>query len=282
MGFTYGNMLKRICTIGWSVLGLCWLAYLIRSGMEIEPDKAFGDCIRHVLPPFAQGLMLSCVMAAAMSSGDAVQVTVAGLFTQSIYRQYINPRADDLLYVKVTRMIGVFVILVSFILAIMMQNDFVGSIVAYFRILSFIGIAIALGIIWRRMNSAGVFCCIIPAIAVYIFVKVNAQHHYINIAANLAAVLPLLTGLLGGIGGSLLTAAPEKKVVEKFFTKIYVPIGQEHKLELPFEQAVPPSKRLLTAGGLFIIKPTRQSWTGFLVALGICLACVFVMIWMLG
>ncbi|GAG41890.1 unnamed protein product, partial [marine sediment metagenome] len=32
VGFTYGNILKRICTIGWCVLGLCWLAYLINSG----------------------------------------------------------------------------------------------------------------------------------------------------------------------------------------------------------------------------------------------------------
>ena len=26
IGFTYGNILKRVCTIGWCVLGLCWLA----------------------------------------------------------------------------------------------------------------------------------------------------------------------------------------------------------------------------------------------------------------
>lgn len=34
-------------------------------------------------------------MAASMSSGDAVQVTVAGLFTQSVYREYINPQANE-------------------------------------------------------------------------------------------------------------------------------------------------------------------------------------------
>ncbi len=26
VGFTYGNILKRVCTIGWCVLGLCWVA----------------------------------------------------------------------------------------------------------------------------------------------------------------------------------------------------------------------------------------------------------------
>jgi hypothetical protein len=45
---------------------------------------------------------------------------------------------------------------------------------------------------------------------------------------------------------------------------------------------VPQSRRLLTAGGLFIVKPSRQSWAGFLITLGICLACVLVMVALLG
>jgi Na+/proline symporter len=95
VGFTYGNVLKRICTIGWCILGLCWLAYLINSNSVIHKDAAFGDAISHLLGPVLQGVMLACVMAAAMSSGDAVQVTVAGLFSQNIYRVYVNPKADE-------------------------------------------------------------------------------------------------------------------------------------------------------------------------------------------
>jgi len=57
MGITCGNILKRTCTIGWSVLGLCWLAYLIKTRSEIHPDAAFGDSIRALLPPVLQGVM---------------------------------------------------------------------------------------------------------------------------------------------------------------------------------------------------------------------------------
>ena len=46
VGFAFGNVLKRICTIGWCVLGLCWLAYLVKTGSTIHPDAAFGDSIR--------------------------------------------------------------------------------------------------------------------------------------------------------------------------------------------------------------------------------------------
>jgi len=278
MGFTYGNMLKRICTIGWSILGLCWLAYLIKTGSKINPDAAFGDCIRSVLPAAAQGLMLACVMAAAMSSGDAVQVTVAGLFTQSIYRPYFNPDADEQTRIRVTRMAGVLIILVSLWFAIIMRNAFVESIVAYFRILSFVGIAIALGIVWRRMNTGGVFGCIVPAILVYVFIVYNRQSGAVSIPGHLADVLPLVTGLLGAIVGSLTTPPPEARVIEKFFTKIYVPIGHEEKLDLSLDEAVPPAKRLVTASGLFIVKPSRQSWVGIIVATAICAACVAVML----
>jgi len=85
-------------------------------------------------------------------------------------------------------------------------------------------------------------------------------------------------GVLGGVAGSLLTKPPKAATIEKFFKKIYVPIGEEKKLELSLDEAVPESKRWLTAGGLFIVKPSRQSWVGFLVVLGICLACVVAML----
>jgi len=77
---------------------------------------------------------------------------------------------------------------------------------------------------------------------------------------------------------SLVTKPPKREKIEKFFTKIYVPIGQEEKLELPLDEAVPKSSRWSTAGGLFIVKPSRQSWVGFLITLAICLACVVVML----
>ena len=38
----------------------------------------------------------------------------------------------------------------------------------------------------------------------------------------------------------------------------------------------------LTAGGLFLVKPSRQSWVGFLVALGVCLALVGIMVLLLS
>ena len=273
VGFTYGNILKRVCTIGWAVLGLCWLTFLINTGSTIHRDTAFGDSISALLPPVLQGVMLACVMAAAMSSGDAVQVTVAGLFSENIYRVYLNPKADQRRLVGITRNAGVVIALLSLVGAILMRSSLVKAILDYFNILSLVGISTAMGILWRRMNTTGMFCSCLLASGVFILTR-----YVLDCSREITIGVPIVAGVLGGGLGSLLTSPPQPDRIEKFFKKIYVPIGQEQRLELPLDEAVPKSRRWFTTGGLFIIKPSRQSWVGFVVTLGICLACVLVML----
>ena len=277
LGFTGGNLLKRICTIGWSVLAMCWLAHLIGQGRATSPDAAFGDAIRALLPPLLQGLMLACVMAASMSSGDAVQVTVAGLFTQGIYLRHINPQADERQAVRFTKVVGVAVIAVSLVFAIAMRSNLVRAIILYFNVLAAIGISTALGIVWRRMNQTGVFCGTIAAMAVLI-----ASRAVPGVSREMTYGGFLAAGVVFGVLGSLMSKPPDPQRIERFLKRIYVPIGREDRLDLPLDQAVPPDKRLLTAGGLFLVKPSRQSWVGFLVTLAVCIACVAVMLSLLG
>lgn len=272
VGFTYGNMLKRICTIGWCLLGLAWLAYLLETGSAIHPDAAFGDSIRMLLSPALQGVMLACVLATAMSSGDAFQITVAGLFSENIYRVYIRPGADEKHMVHVTRIAGIAVVLVSLVVAVFMRQSVVGAILDYFNILSLVGVSTAMGILWRRMNTTGMFCSTISAVIVFVITRyIGGLPRHVTIAA------PILVGLVAGVVGSLLTRPPNREALERFLAKIYVPIGQEARLALPLDEAVPPSQRWLTAGGLFVVKPSCQSWLGFLVTFAICVLCVVVM-----
>ena len=273
VGFTYGNILKRVCTIGWCVLGLCWLVYLLNTGSEIQQDAAFGNSIRHLLPPVLQGVMLACVMAAAMSSGDAVQVTVAGLFSQNIYRVFVNPKADEKQLVHVTRIVGVGIALLALVGAILMRHSLVKTILDYFNILSLVGISTAMGLLWRRMNAAGMFSSTILASTSYILTR-----YVYECSRDITIGVPILVGVTAGVIASLLTKPPKTETIEKFFKKIYVPIGAEKDLERPLDEAVPASKRWFTGGGLFIVKPSRQSWVGFVVTLAICLACVLVML----
>jgi Na+/proline symporter len=217
--------------------------------------------------------MLACVMAAAMSSGDAVQVTVAGLFSQNIYRVFINPKADEKQLVRVTRIIGVCIALLALVGAILMRHSLVKAILDYFNILSLVGISTAMGLLWRRMNAAGMFSSTILASASYILTR-----YVLLCSRDITIGVPILVGVTAGVVASLLTKPSRTETIEKFFKKIYVPIGAEKELERPLDEAVPASKRLFTGGGLLIIKPSRQSIVGFIVTLAICLACVLVML----
>jgi len=277
VGFAYGNMLKRICTIGWSLLGLAWLAYLLSTGSAIHPDAAFGDSIRTLLSPLLQGVMLACVLAAAMSSGDAFQVTVAGLFSENLYRVYVRPKADESHMVFVTRVTGIVIVLLSLLVAVLMRSSVVRTILDYFNILSLVGICTAMGILWRRMNTAGMFAGTGSAVVAFILTR-----YVWDLGREVTIGVPIAVGVLAGVVASLLTRPPNPETIERFFTKIYVPVGQEQKLGLPLAEAVPQDRRWITWGGLFIVKPSRQSWLGFLLILAICAACLAVMLALLG
>ena len=307
VGFTYGAMLKRVCTMGWCILGLCWVAYLFKTTQFEQPsaavaDAAFGDSVRALLPVVLQGVMLACVLAAGMSTGSAIQVTVAALFAQNVYRHYIRPDADEERVVWVTKLTGLVIIAAAMGVAILMRRSVVRAILEFFNLTGVAGAAVGLGILWRRMNVAGVFASIVAGSIVFVLTRTpiawvssdpaNSAWVQTLVQAGLVSArftwthlavygLPLFTGLVAGIVGSLVTRPPDAAVTEKFFRKIYVPIGQEAKLELPLDQAVPPEKRLCTAGGLFLVKPSTQSWVGFLVTLAICLGLVGLMVLLL-
>jgi Na+/proline symporter len=269
MGFTCGNMLKRVCTVGWSLLGLAWLSYLISSGTPINAETAFGDSIRALLSPPLQGLMLACVMAAAMSSGDAFQVTVAGLFSQNIYKVFVDPEAEDKTLLRITKIAGLVFVLFSLLFAILMRESMVRAILDYFNILGLVGISVAMGMVWRRMNTAGMLTCTLAAVAAFIICR-----YALDLSRNFTVGLPLLAGIVGGIIGSMVTPAPDKKKTEDFYKKICTPIGQEERLALPFDEAVSSSDLLTTAGGLFLMKPSRQTWLGFVIFFAVCIALV--------
>jgi len=276
MGFTYGNILKRICTMGWCFLALMWLAFLIQRGSSVQPDAAFGDSVRYLLHPVLQGIMLACVLAAGMSSGSAIQVTVAGLISQNIYRTYIRPGAGEERCVKVAKVVGVIVIASALGCAYLMRASVVKAILDYFKLTATVGISVGMGILWRRMNSKGMFASTIAAATTFIVTR-----YVLDLGQVATTGLPLAAATVFGIVGSLVSKPPKPETIEKFFKKIYVPIGEEEKLDLPLDEAVPPEKRLCTAAGLFLVKPSTQSWVGFLLATGICLALVGVMVLLL-
>ncbi|MGH7199599.1 MAG: sodium:solute symporter family transporter, partial [Planctomycetaceae bacterium] len=177
-GFTFGNFIKRFCTIAWTFTGLaCIIIYLTpESGYlseeqyaEIQNDpnamaafanQVFGRAAHDILPTIAHGLvglLMASLLAAVMSSCDAQMVVGSGLFTENIYRRFLVKRASRRHYLWVGRFAGLGIVA----LALLMLTQFDNVIEALTRYIqaipAFMGLAFWFGIAWRGYTPAGVW-----------------------------------------------------------------------------------------------------------------------------
>jgi len=277
VGMTYGNFLKRLCTLGWALIGVCCVVMYPHLTGVAESERAFGYAVADLLPVGLRGIMLASIMAAAMSTCDALMVATSGLITENIYRSHIRPGLTEEHYVKVGRITAVVIVLTALYFSSFFPTVLEG-IFTFFQLTASIGISFWIGILWRRMNTTGVFVSFFVSVVTLFIVKtyvfpVQLYGTAPAIAYQTAVFLPI--GILAACLASLLTRAMDREKVDRFFVRIHTPIGQEEKLDLPLDQAVPKNERLIDTGGLFIMKPSAESWIGFLVAWGI----VFALIW---
>ncbi|MBN2325633.1 MAG: sodium:solute symporter family protein, partial [Candidatus Omnitrophica bacterium] len=254
VGMTYGNFLKRICTLGWALIGVCALVMYPNLGAG-ETEHAFGYAAADLLPAGLRGVMLASIMAAAMSTCDALMVSTSALLTENVYRIHIAAgRADDH-YLKIGRIFSFAIVLIavgfSFAFPTVLEGAF-----TFFQVTASIGISFWMGILWRRMNSAGVFASFAcAAFALYAskfyFFPSSVYGTAPAIAYQTAVFIPI--GVMAGVLVSLLTSPLDRAGVERFFVKIHTPIGCEDRLGLSLDQAIPSKDRLMDAGGLFLV-----------------------------
>ena len=106
----YGNMVKRVCTVGWALVGLIVAAMIAQGHGDAaalgDPENAFGFACRQLLFPGALGLMIASILAANMSTCSAFLVDSGALFTEGLYRQRLAPDRPDRHYLWVGRVSG--------------------------------------------------------------------------------------------------------------------------------------------------------------------------------
>ncbi|RJP35522.1 MAG: sodium:solute symporter family protein [Candidatus Omnitrophota bacterium] len=275
VGMTYGNFLKRICTLGWALIGVCAIVMYpdLPSG---ESERAFGFAVADLLPIGLRGIMLASIMAAVMSSCDVLMVATSALITENVYRNHIRRDREETHYLTVGRVVSFFIVIIALYFSSAFPTVLEGAF-TFFQLTASIGISFWMGILWRRMNTVGVFVSFTVATITLYFAKFHMFPTSIfgtapAIAYQTACFLP--AGVISGWLASLLTQPLKTDRIERFFVKIHTPIGQEENLNLPLSEALPPHQRWFDKGGFLIVKPDRQSVVGFLVACAIVLLLV--------
>lgn len=170
IGMTYGNFLKRICTLGWALIGVCAIVMYPGLTETGESERAFGYAVADLLPVGLRGIMLASIMAAAMSTCDALMISASALFTENLYRPHLRPGRDESHYVNMGRFFGVFIVAAAIYFASAFPTVLEGAF-TFFQVTATIGLSFWLGILWRRMtrracsraSSARRRCCTWPS-----------------------------------------------------------------------------------------------------------------------
>ncbi len=300
VGFAGGNLLKRVCTVPWMLIGLCGVVMYPNLTTQTEIDGIFGHVASDLLPGVMHGLIglfLAALLASIMSSCDAFMVSSSGLFTQNFYRRYLARTRDEKHYVLVGRIASGVIVIVSISFALMFSNV-PKALVIFFQIQAMMGAAFWLGLFWRRTTVIGAWAGTLAAFAVWFIVTRDTFHGWA--ALNLPEFMlwsgkfreswQMVSYLVAGFGitilVSLFTPRVNKEKLDKFYNCLRTPIQPNEPHLAPFTLPPgvepPPARKLINHPDIEIPMPTTVGMAGFFgiwIIVGLMIAFVF---WLAG
>lgn len=272
VGMFFGNFTKRICTVGWAVVGLMVAALVLKpeSGFPAlsDPEDAFGFACRHLLFSGGLGLLIASILAANMSTCSAFMVDSGALFTKNLYQRFLHKNAPDRHYLWAGRLSGLLLSLCGVLYALFLVDRVLYSFLLTETMATYMGISIFGGILWKRANRWGAVSSLIVPIVVN-FAILHMQGRRLDHWDPNVFGVSLLTGVAALVIVSLLTKAEPEAALTPFF----------QRFDEPVEGTAPAGTRLLLADarhGAFAFSKYKEDWRGFL--LGWFWVCVLVFV----
>ena len=287
VGFTYGNMLKRFCTVAWTFTGLCAIAMYPGMTSAAEIDQTYGLMARDLLPLVAPGLLgvfLASMLAAVMSSCDAWMVSGSALFTENIYRPFVAPDRAGAHYVWVGRIGAAVLVALAVVYAVFLDSVITG-LETFWVVQALMGIPFWMGIFWRRGTVVGAWASTLVAFLVAL-VAGNAFAAFFDVDAFAVEYLPewtvfdgalrlpvqmlayLSCGLATMIVVSLLTRPVEASRLDRLFRALHTPVDTEEPtpaapFEVPQGSEPVPGRKIIDHPDFEIRYPSRVGAAGF-------------------
>jgi Na+/proline symporter len=223
VGMFYGNMIKRVCTVGWALVGLIVAAMVVQGHADAaaigDPENAFGFACRQLLFPGALGLMIASVLAANMSTCSAFLVDSGALFTEGLYRRQIMPGREDRHYLWVGRASGFVITMLGVLYAIFLIESVLYTFLLTETLATFVGISVLGGILWPRANRWGALASLLASLAtnfaLYFVTGQRLDHWDPNVFAAALAI-----GSIALVAVSLLTAPEPQSRIDDLFERL--------------------------------------------------------------
>ena len=303
IGLVGGMLLKRVCTIAWVLSGLCAIGLYANNSINV--DHVYGLMAHDLLPTIAPGLIglfIASMLAAVMSSCDALMVSASALFTENIYKTLIKPNQSVKHYLMVGRLTSIFVVLCGITIAFGLPSV-VSGLEMFWKVQAMMGIAIWVSFFWRRATAVGAWASTICGFLAWFF---TSKIEFIgwDFNAHFAATLPkfmlynnqlslpwqmiiyLTFSLLAMILVSIITKPGDKESLDRIYECLRTPVlpGEPEVVPLTLPESTEPAPRsvLINHSDFEINKPSKESIIGFIalwIAVGILIK---VFIWIIS
>lgn len=257
VGHFYGNMVKRVCTIGWALVGLMTAVLVAKGVFQVtelkDPEEAFGFACRHLLFPGGIGLLIASLLAANMAGCSAFMVNSGAMIANGVYRKYINRESSDRQALWTGRIGGVAVTMVAVLYAVFLIDRVLYAFLFTETMATFVGISVLGGIFWRRANRWGALGSLIAAIVTNFagYAATGRRFDHWQPDIFLAA---LGVGILVLVVVSLLTRPEEEVRLNTFFRQLQTSTDAEDQANAVNPRHAAENGKLLVLVNLFSLR----------------------------
>lgn len=188
--------------------------FVVLAGAELgtvdtldNTDMIFISVIEHYLPPILAGIMLAGLLAAIMSSADAMLLAISAGVAHDLYKAHINPQASERFVTGLSLIVMLVVSAVGILIAIEPPGIIavmVGWVGGF--LLSSFGFPIILGLWWKKANNAGALAGMIGGAVLFIILMI-----FTDLPTNAEPIIAAPVSLVLMIVVSLITKEPSEE-----------------------------------------------------------------------
>ncbi len=226
VGVTYGNFIKRFCTIAWAFTGVTAIALI--PGLD-NPDRAFGEMARMLLPVGLVGLLIASLLATIQSTGAVLMLSGSSIIVRNIYSVYFEKNKNEAHYLLAGRITSFVIVLGSLLFAILLPGV-VKALELFMVLPALLGVPFWMGIVWRRANPASTWASFIASTIVFLACEFDLFMG-INVPLPWEMVSYLSVGLIVGFVVGSITKPLPKEQLDPFYKRLQTPVLHEEHLE---------------------------------------------------
>lgn len=227
MGIKKASMIKKSATVAivWVILSLgASMAIAVMGRMVVGQELVnagaqqtiFIRLVQDSFPGFIAGLLLSAIVAAAMSTADSQLLVASSSFTSDIYRAVLRKNASDKEVLWIGRAVVIVVAIVAYFIASskgqgaqaimnMVENAWGGFGSAF-------GPVIILSLFWKRTTYKGAIAGVVAGAVVDVVWLLT-----LSAKTGIYEIVPgFIAGLIACVVVTLIDKAPSKEVTDIF------------------------------------------------------------------